>query len=106
VKSIVVITPGDARCGFALAGVRQLVLEREGLEQALTGLQRDPAVGVLVIDERLVDEAASRRLTEMERSWPGVVAVLPAPEKAAAVEEDYALRLVREAVGYQVRMSL
>jgi hypothetical protein len=32
--------------------------------------------------------------------------VLPAPEKAAAVEEDYALRLVREAVGYQVRMSL
>jgi len=31
--------------------------------------------------------------------------VLPSPERAARVEEDYALRLIRRAIGYQVRLS-
>lgn len=104
-KRIVVLTPGDARCGFALAGVRQQALHPGQLPAVLRELASDPATGVIVIDERLATESAQERLRELERRWPGLVVVLPSPERAARVEEDYALRLIRRAIGYQVRLS-
>jgi len=105
VKRIVVLTPGDARHGFALAGVRQLTLAPEGLQAALQELARDPGTGVIVIDERLITGPAQEKVREIERRWPGLVVVLPSPERAARIEEDYALRLIRRAIGYQVRLS-
>jgi V/A-type H+-transporting ATPase subunit F len=41
----------------------------------------------------------------MERRWPGLVVMLPAPREGARVEEDYVLRLIRRALGYQVRLG-
>lgn len=104
-KHIVVLTPADARHGFALAGVSQVTLAPEGLQRALHELVRDPGTGVIVVDERLVAGAPADRFRDMERRWPGLVVVLPSPERAAKVEEDYALRLIRRAIGYQVRLS-
>lgn len=105
-KRIAVVTPPDARFGFALAGVRQHVTSSEGLEKTLLELVADGETGVLVVDERLVEGMAQERLGRIEDRWPGVLVVLPAPEKEVPAEEDYAMRLIRRAIGYQVRLRL
>ena len=104
-KKIVTVTPPDAAHGFALAGVIQLVRTPQELEATLLELMGDPATGVIIIDERLVAGPAQRRIEDIERRWPGLLVVLPAPGKPQRPEEDYALRLIRRAIGYQVRLT-
>lgn len=105
-RRIVFLTPPDARYGFGLTGVQQLAVGPDTLEEALRELVDDPEIGVLVVDERLVTASIQSRLRKLERNWSGLMVVLPAPERAARVEEDYVLRLIRRAIGYQVRLSL
>ena len=104
-RRIVVVTPADADLGFALAGVRQVTSEPAGLEACLRGLMAEVDTGVVVVDERLVPGPAPQRLRELERRWAGLLVVLPAPGKAVPAAEDYVLRLIRRAIGYQVRLS-
>jgi len=105
VKKIVTITPPDAAYGFALAGVKQLVRTPQDLDDTLLELKSDPETGVIIIDERLVAGLTQWRIEDIERRWPGLVVVLPAPGKPQRPEEDYVLRLIRRAIGYQVRLS-
>jgi len=105
VKGIVVITPPDATHGFALAGVRQLNATADTTPAALHELSRDPATGVVIIDERLVSRPLREQIRVLEGRWPGLVVVLPAPLRAKVAEEDYVLQLIRRAIGYQVRLS-
>lgn len=105
-KKIVFMTPVDARYGFNLTGVRQLALAPEELEKSLLEFVNDSDVGVVVVDERLIEGLTQERLRAMERRYPGIIVVLPAPAKVALAEEDYATRLIRRAIGYQVRLTL
>ena len=104
-RQVVVMTPPDARHGFALTGVRQRALLPEQLPTELKALLDDPGVGLVVVDERLATGAMQASLREMERRWPGLVVMLPAPRVGTRVEEDYVLRLIRRALGYQVRLG-
>lgn len=104
-KHVVVITPQDATRGFALAGVRQATTSPEDLPAVLAAVAREPLTGVVIVDERLVDAAARDELRDMDRRWPGLVIVLPAPKQGERAEEDYVLQLIRRAIGYQVRLS-
>jgi V/A-type H+-transporting ATPase subunit F len=107
VKKVVVITPPDARHGFALTGVRQVTSSIEELPGCLLGLARDPLTGVIIVDERLTVGEVQQQIRALERRWPGLLVVLPAPERAGrASEEDYVLQLIRRAIGYQVRLNL
>jgi len=105
VKKIVVITPPDARHGFALAGVRQLTAMPADVSATLQQQVSDASTGVIFVDERLVAGPVQEQIREIELHWAGVVIVLPSPEKAARIEEDYVLQLIRRAIGYQVRLS-
>jgi len=105
VKHVVVMTPPDARHGFALAGVRQRTLVPSQLLAELRALLDDPSVGLVVVDERLAAGQLQASLREMERRSPGMFVMLPAPEAGARLEEDYVLRLIRRAIGYQVRLG-
>lgn len=104
-KHVVVMTPPDARCGFALTGVRQRTLVPSQLLADLPELLGDADVGLIILDERLASGATQAALREMERRSPGLVVLLPAPEAGARLEEDYVLRLIRRAIGYQVRLG-
>jgi len=103
VKKIVFVTPPDAQYGFNLAGIDQVVTERDGVPRAFLDVIGDPEVGMVAIDERLLGTAAQQQAEQTK--WPGIIAVLPAPEKAAPAE-DYAMQVIRRAVGYQVRLNL
>lgn len=105
-KRIIFLTPPDARYGFLLTGVRQQVVDAPSLERVLGELTADPRIGVIVVDERLIEPAADPQIARLEQRWPGLLVVLPAPEPQAEAAEDYALRLIRRAIGYQVRLNL
>ncbi len=104
-KRIVFLTPPEARYGFSLAGVVQVTAEKPEAEARLRELLEDSETGVVVIDERLREQIPAKRMQDIERRWPGLLVVLPAPEKAETLEEDYIMRLVRRAIGYQVRLN-
>lgn len=105
-RKIVFVTPGDTSAGFALAGVRQLSTPPEQLAGILADATTDPTTGLLAVDERLLDRATQQQLEDIERREPVAVVVLPAPAAATKLIEDYALRLIRRAIGYQVRVNV
>ena len=104
-KRIVVLTPPDARHGFALGGVTQLTAAPAELPATLERLAGESDTGVVIVDERLLTERSRQAIATLERHWPGLVVVLPSPAKAAGAEEDYVLQLIRRAIGYQVRLN-
>lgn len=100
---IVVLTPSDADPGFACAGALQHAVPPGRTMATLQQALEEAGSGVVVLDERLVPEIGEDRLHEVEEAWPGVLVVLPAPG-GSGVEEDYATRLIRRAIGYQVKV--
>lgn len=103
-KTAVFLTPADARPGFSLAGARQLTPEFKEVESTLMEVLQDPATAVVIVDERLLPALPEERWRELESRQLVPVIVLPAPERGAEAL-DYALRLVRRAIGYQVRLN-
>ena len=106
-KRIVFITPAEAGLGFTLTGVAHHTAFPDGAEALLRRVMAEPDTGVAVIDERLVAAIDEERFREMERRWFGILLVLPAPEEAGEEPaEDYVRRLIRQAIGYHVRLKL
>ena len=103
-KKIIFITPADARYGFTLSGAVQYCVPPEKAEELLRQIIAEPDSGVVVVDERLLAGIDEERFREMERRWYGILIILPAPGKGVA-EEDYAMRLIRRAIGYHVRLQ-
>ena len=105
-KKVVVLTPHDVRYGFTLAGADQKPASPAEAEELLKAVIADPDTGVVVIDERLLAGMDEERFREMEKRWYGIMVVMPAPATGdGAAQEDYALRLIRRAIGYHVRLQ-
>jgi V/A-type H+/Na+-transporting ATPase subunit F len=104
-NSLVFLTPADARPGFTLAGAHQQTVSGGEAATVLQQLLADPDPQVVVVDERLLADIGETRFRELAQRWRGILIVLPAPGAGARLEEDYALRLIRRAIGYQVRLQ-
>jgi V/A-type H+-transporting ATPase subunit F len=106
-KKIKFITPPDVEYGFALTGVTQHTCAPEQAEQLLRKIMAEPDSGVVLIDERLITAIDEEKFKEMERRWFGILIILPAPETVKGEPlEDYALRMIRKAIGYHVRLKV
>ncbi len=103
-KKIVFITPKDAEYGFSLAGIKQYAVTVEDAEGTLKKAFEEPDAGVIVIDERLTRVISEEMMGKAEKKWHGVLLILPAPEKPVVEIEDYAMRLIKRAIGYHVRI--
>jgi vacuolar-type H+-ATPase subunit F/Vma7 len=106
IKKIIFITPPDAEYGFRLAGVEQLVAAEEEVNAALQKAMREPDSGMIVVDERLLKNYSWEQLRDAERSFRGIFLILPSPVRPVFEAEDYAARLIRQAIGYHVRLRL
>ena len=104
-KQILFLTPPDALPGFSLTGVRQQEADAERAWESLQEACRDPDLGVIAIDARLLDTIDPRKLAELTRHWRGVLVTLPAPAGTVLRGEDELQRLVRRALGYHVRLE-
>ncbi|UCD35692.1 MAG: hypothetical protein JSU90_02340 [Nitrospiraceae bacterium] len=105
-KRIVFVTPADAELGFGLTGVSHLVARAEDAESTIRSVISEPDTGLVIIDEQLIKGINERVLKEIEKSWNGILVVLPSPERPEMEIEDYAVRLIRRAIGYHVRLTL
>jgi vacuolar-type H+-ATPase subunit F/Vma7 len=79
------------------------------VEQAELRLQEavtETDTGLVIIDERLIHNIAKDTLKQIENRWSGTMLVLPSPKRAEADVEDYAAKLIRQAIGYHVRLKL
>lgn len=101
---VIFITPDDARYGFTLAGAEQVVSGAPEVAETLRRSSADPAVGLIFLDERLRQHLEEEWLDNFEKHWPGLLIVLPAPERLAPPAADYAMQLLARAIGYQVRL--
>lgn len=104
-KKIIFLTPLDAEYGFRLSGVAQHTVAPPDVENAIKQFMAEPDVGLIILDERLRAGINEGRLREMEKKWHGVLLFLPAPARAGVEVEDYALALIRRAIGYHVRLK-
>ena len=103
-KRVVFITPDDLPHGFAIAGLEQLAVSGEEVASTVEKLIQDVDVGVLILDERLLLEVDEIWLKKTEQRWPGILLILPAPERTEEVGEDYLQRMIHRALGYHVRL--
>jgi vacuolar-type H+-ATPase subunit F/Vma7 len=101
---IVALTPADADNGFACCGAVQHAVAPGRAAEILERALNESRNGVVILDERLLEEVGEEMLHSLEQRWPGVLVVLPAPGVSRA-GEDYAMRLIRKAVGYQVKVK-
>lgn len=105
-KRIIFFTTQDAHYGFSLAGFEQHVCTTEELEPLLDRFIQKTEYGLFVIDERLVTESLDNRIRELERGLDLVFVIMPPPLKIEARREDYALRLLRKAIGYHIQLNV
>jgi len=105
-KTIVFITPKDAMYGFMLAGVSQHIVREKNIIDELKEITQSRDVGLIIIDERLIKDESLESLREIERQWQGILLVLPAPLRPSIEAEDYAVRLIKKAIGYHVRLGI
>jgi V/A-type H+-transporting ATPase subunit F len=105
VRKVLFITPRDSELGFSLAGVSQRTVSAGEAGDALSRARGEADVGVVALDERLLDEIPEELMKDIERRWDGVFVVLPAPERPGTKVEDYALELIRKTIGYHLRLS-
>ncbi len=105
-KKVVFITPQDAEYGFSLTGAMHVVIKEEDLEDTLKTVIADEEAGLVVVDERLVRGMSEAKIRELEKRWFGILLILPAPERPGVEVEDYAMRLIKRAIGYHVKVKL
>ena len=105
-KRIVFITPRDAENGFKLTGTGQYITSAEEAEKKLIETTGETDTGLVIIDERLLKNIDEDILKEIENRWSGTLLVLPSPGRPVTEAEDYAARLIRQAIGYHVRLKI
>jgi len=101
---IIFITPEETPYGFAIAGFEQLLTDVTLAEERLMLASAENDVGVIIIDERLLELIEEEKLRQLHEKWQGILLVLPTPAGAVPIEEDYLQRLIRRALGYHVRI--
>lgn len=105
-KKVVFMTPSDAEYGFKLTGLSHYACADEDVEETLRNITAEPGTGLLIVDERLLENIEEERFKEIEGSWKGIMVVMPSPEERELEAEDYATRLIKRAIGYHVRLQL
>jgi vacuolar-type H+-ATPase subunit F/Vma7 len=101
----VVCRPGLAP-GFALAGLAaDAVGAGESAEPVLAALVKRDDVGVLLLEEEILDGLAADFRARLERSSIPVLIPFPGPAwEARPSAEERVIELLRRAIGYRVKL--
>jgi len=103
--TITFITPDEVRPGFELAGLNQQGCRAEQTVDVVEAFINEGAEGILAIDERLLESVTQEELRHLERRWNGIFVIIPAPKEPEEGARDYALEMIRRAIGYHIRMT-
>jgi vacuolar-type H+-ATPase subunit F/Vma7 len=107
-QGVRVVCRSDVAGGFALAGLRT-VEAATSLEAAdrLRELRRQPDVGVIMVEDTLYDRLPEELSRDFSRRPLPMVVPFPGPIWQARPEgaEAYIVELLRQVVGYRVRLK-
>jgi vacuolar-type H+-ATPase subunit F/Vma7 len=93
--------------GFRLAGFEQRSCKEAELEELLLQCVAGRKFCLYVIDERLITEETEDKLREIERGLDLIFVIMPPPPtRLEEQKEDYALRLLRRAIGYHIQLNV
>ncbi|MBA4372111.1 MAG: ATPase [Thermodesulfovibrio sp.] len=104
-KKVIFITSPEAEYGFSLTGLTHCIATEQEAEELLTTKMAEPDPGLIIMDERLLQAVSEQKLRALEAHWRGIILALPSPRQPLADTEDYAVRLIRRAIGYHVRLK-
>lgn len=102
---MVFVIPEDVRLGFNMAGIRERICSSDELAKTVLGLMQEEQVGIIAVDERLLARTGAEDLHALGKDWRGLLLVLPAPAAEEIAHEDYAMQLIKKAIGYHVRLE-
>ena len=97
----------EVAAGFGLAGLRAIpVTTATAAELRLRDLMREPDTGVVLVEERLHDALPVDVRRRMARRPLPMVVPFPGPAWAERAEgaEAYVIELLRQVIGYRVRL--
>ncbi len=103
VESIAVVGDSALRTGFRLAGITNLhAADKPADAEALLGtLMSDPTVGIIIVDERMLDSIDWRLKKKIESAAKPVVVAVPGRMGPMEQTESIA-KLVKRALGFDL----
>lgn len=104
-KEVLFLTHKDSVPGFRLAGIRQIETEPETAWEKIVHACQDPDIGVLAVDNRVLEQVDPVKLRELTDRWAGVIVNLPEPIAQRQPPADELQRLVQRALGYHIRLN-
>jgi vacuolar-type H+-ATPase subunit F/Vma7 len=106
-RAVRIVCRPAAALGFVLAGlpVIEVASAAEGAARALA-LAADPDVGVVLLEEDGYAALSEAQRRALERRPLPMIVPFPGPERRGAAEapEEYLAEVLRQAVGYRVRL--
>jgi len=103
-----VITFPDTSVGFRLAGIEVMeVTEDRDLKILLEGLIERGDYGLLAVEERLLAKVPDEILRRIRKKGIPVIVPIDTPRSwyGEVERETYILRLIRRAIGYQIKIK-
>lgn len=106
---IIVLTDYDTALGFQLAGVEVMkVVSSEEAATKIRELLKDKEVGLIVLNEEFITDLSEGMQKRIENSNYPVFVPIPVVKhwgrEKEKEREEYILRLIRRAIGYQLKI--
>jgi vacuolar-type H+-ATPase subunit F/Vma7 len=104
--SVRVVCRPEIAPGFGLAGLRaDTAVDGATARAQLAALTDNPAVGIVLVEERLHRALPAEFAQRLERQPRPLVAPFPSPSFGAPeAAEEAVLEILRRAIGYRVRL--
>ena len=98
--------PGNG-IGFRLAGAAVEEIKEGEVAERFKALLADPGLGVLAVEEELLEQAPQALLEKIGREGVPVLLPFAFPRrwKEAGRGEEYVATLIRRAIGYHVKIQ-
>ncbi|HEY4706504.1 MAG TPA: V-type ATP synthase subunit F [Thermodesulfobacteriota bacterium] len=103
-----VITGPGASLGFRCAGVETLEVEESSdISGLLLGIQSDGKYGLVAMEENLLEKVSELTMKRLRKKGLPIIIPINLPKKWGEAEagESPIVRLIRRAIGYQIKIK-
>lgn len=107
-SDLLVITGQGSSLGFQTAGLETLEVDGDSdISGLLLGLQAGERYGLIAIEERLLEKVSASAMKRLRKKGLPVIIPINLPMKWGEAEagESPVLRLIRRAIGYQIKLK-
>ncbi len=104
---ITALVDEETATGFKLAGIEvRTANTTEELKQGVQTVMADREVRIVILDEVLFRQLPDRLVKKLEESTAPIFVPIPTIKlwRGAARPEEYVARLIRRAIGYQIKI--